>query len=157
MGINYVDSVVVYNRYLNRTMGEIEQYFGTRFDNVRLEFTQEENQNKSGSENISVCLLKIHNDNTLPKPYKDPKSWQKLTSDKMLENFTLSTDGDFFVIVKKKSLYLDVEAPLGLQESNNPTYRGNFFEYIKKNYGYVYSMNSFAAFDGIPYFQVGGK
>ena len=39
MGIGYVDSVVVYNRYINGLM-ETETYFGTRFDNVRIEFTQ---------------------------------------------------------------------------------------------------------------------
>ena len=40
MGIGYVDSVVVYNRYINGLM-EAETYFGTRFDNVRVELTQE--------------------------------------------------------------------------------------------------------------------
>ncbi len=41
MGIGYVDSVVVYNRYINGLM-ETETYFGTRFDNVRVELTQEQ-------------------------------------------------------------------------------------------------------------------
>ena len=70
MGIGYADSVVIYNRYINQTMDGAEQYFGTRIDNVRVEFTQEQNQNKSGSQDVSMCLLKIPNDSTLPKPYK---------------------------------------------------------------------------------------
>lgn len=151
--IYFTDSVVVYNMYVNG-LREETQYFGTRFDNVRIEFTQEENQNKAGKEDASVCILKIKNDDSLPKPFLDPRSWEHLTTDEMLQYFTLDVDGDFFVIVKRKGLNLDVQAPVGVCDSN--AYDGNFFEYMKQNYGYVYSINSFEQFDGIPYFQVGG-
>ena len=157
MGIGYVDSVVIYNRYINQTMDGAEQYFGTRIDNVRVEFTQEQNQNKSGSQDVSVCLLKIQNDSTLPKPYKVPELWNDLTTDEMLQNFTLSTDGDFFVLVKKKGLNLDIDAPIGMQDSSSPEYDGGFYEYMKSKYSYVYQMSSFAVFSLIPHFQVGGK
>ena len=50
MGIGYVDSVIVYNRYVNGLM-ETEQYFGTRFDNVRVELTQGANRQCVRSEN----------------------------------------------------------------------------------------------------------
>lgn len=151
------DSVVIYNRHDLSAGGE--QYYGTRFDNVRVEFTQEQNQNKSGSQDVSVCLLKIPNDSTMSKPYKDPKSWAQLTTEKMLENFTLNTDGDFFVIVKKAELNLDVEAPVGVQTSEDAPYadEGGVYEYMKGKYGYVYRMSSFAAYGLIPYFQVGGR
>lgn len=151
----FVDSVVVYNRYVNG-LYETEQYFGTRFDNVRIEFTQEENQNKAGKEDASVCILKIRNNKNLPKPFLDPRLWEKLTTNEMLENFTLDVDGDFFVIVKRKGLNIDIEAPVNMQESNSDIYGGNFFEYMKENYGYVYSINSFEQFEKVPYFQVGG-
>lgn len=156
MGIGYIDSVVIYNRYYNDTTGA-EQYFGTRLDNVRVEFTQEQNQNKSGSQDVSVCLLKIPNDSTLPKPYKVPELWNDLTTDEMLQNFTLSTDGDFFVLVKKKELNLYIDAPVGMQGSSDPMYDGGFYEYMKSKYSYVYQMSSFAVFSLIPYFQIGGK
>lgn len=157
MGIGYVDSVVIYNRYKHSTDGE--QYYGTRFDNVRMEFTQEQNQNKSGSQDVSVCLLKIHNDSTLPKPYKVSELWNDLTTDEMLNSFTLNTDGDFFVLVKKSELNLDITAPEGVQTSEDAPYadEGGFFEYMKGKYGYVYRMSSFAAYGLIPHFQVGGK
>lgn len=151
--IYFTDSVVVYNMYVNG-LREETQYFGTHFDNVRIEFTQEENQNKAGKEDASVCILKIKNNDSLPKPFLDPRSWEHLTTDEMLQYFTLDVDGDFFVIVKRKGLNLDVQAPVGVCDSN--AYDGNFFEYMKQNYGYVYSMNSFEQFEGIPYFQVGG-
>lgn len=154
MGINYIDSVVVYNRYYNDTTGS-EQYFGTRFDGVRVEFTKEENQSRTGSEDVSDCLLKIPNDSTLPKQYIIPELWNDLTTDEMLEKFTLSTEGDFFVLVKKEELNLDIDVPVGMQESEN--YGGGFLEYMKVKYGYVYSIKSFAVFKLIPYFQVGGR
>lgn len=157
MGIGYVDSVVIYNRYINQTMDGAEQYFGTRIDNVRVEFTQEQNQNKSGSQDASVCLLKIPNDSTLPKPYKVPELWNDLTTDEMLNSFTLNTDGDFFVLVKRKGLNLDIDAPVGIQDSDNPVYEGGFYEYMKSHYSFVYQMSSFAQLDAIPHFEVGGK
>lgn len=156
MGIGYEDSVVVYNRASCGLMEETT-YFGTLFSNVRVEFTQEENQNKTGKEDASVCLLKIPNDGNLPKSYKGPKVWKKLTVDEMLENFTLSMDGDFFIIVKKKSLALDIEVPVGKIESSSEKYNHNFFEYMKENYGYVFSVNSFGVFDLIPRYEVGGR
>ncbi len=157
MGIGYVDSVVIYNRYINQTMDGAEQYFGTRIDNVRVEFTQEQNQNKSGSQDVSVCLLKIPNDSTLPKPYKVPELWNDLTTDEMLNSFTLNTNGDFFVLVKKPELNLDIDAPIGVQDESNPEYYEGFLQYMKDKYSYVYQMNSFAVFGLIPHFEVGGK
>lgn len=156
MGIGYIDSAIIYNRYYNDTTGA-EQYFGTRLDGVRVEFTKEQNQSKSGSEDVSDCLLKIPNDSVLPKPYLVPEIWNDLTADEMLQNFTLSTDGDFFVLVKKKELNLDIDAPIGVQTSRVSPYEEGFFEYMKSKYSYVYSMSSFAVFSLIPYFQIGGK
>lgn len=150
MGIGYIDSVIIYNRYYNDTTGA-EQYFGTRLDGVRVEFTKEQNQSKRGSEDVSDCLLKIPNDRTLPKPYLVPELWNDLTADEMLQNFTLSTDGDFFVLVKKKELNLDIDAPIGMQDIKG------FLDEMKSKYSYVYSMKSFAVFGLIPYFQIGGK
>lgn len=157
MGIGYNDSVVVYTRYINQTMNGAEQYFGTRIDNVRVEFTQEQNQNKSGSQDVSVCLLNIPNDSTLPKPYKVPELWNDLTTDEMLNSFTLNTDGDFFVLVKRKGLNLDIDAPIGVQTSGDTPYEEGFLQYMKDKYSFVYEMSSFAQLDAIPHFEVGGK
>lgn len=159
MGIGFVDSVVVYNRYLNRVAGEVEQYFGTRFDNVRVELTQGANQKVSGMENASVCEVKIPNNDNLPKPYKAPKVWQRLTTEEMLENFTLaSKEKDFFIIVKKKSLGIDIDVPIGLVESDNGIYKpAGFFDYLKNKYGYTFSIDTVDVHDVIPYFEIGGK
>ena len=39
MGIGYKDAVVLYNRHYNDTL-ETEYYFGTLFENVRIELRQ---------------------------------------------------------------------------------------------------------------------
>ena len=157
MGIGYVDSVIVYNRYVNGLM-ETEQYFGTRFDNVRVELTQGANQKASGMENASVCVVKIPNTN-LPKPYKAPSVWKKLTTEEMFENFTLATESkDFFVIVNKADLGIDVDLPVGMIESDNyEGYSGGFFEYVKTKYGYAFSVDTVDGYSVIPRFEIGGK
>ena len=139
MGIGYVDSVVVYNRYINGLM-ETETYFGTRFDNVRVELTQGANQKASGMENASVCVVKIPN-------VKD-----------MLESFTLDTEGkNFFVIVKKSELGIDIDVPVGLIDQDETKYPGGFFEYIKTKFGYAFSVDTVDVYTLIPRFEIGGR
>ena len=156
MGINYVDSVVVYNRYLNMIAGEKELYFGTRFDGVRVELTQGANIKASGMENASVCVVKIPNNGNLPKPYTPPEVCNDMTTEEMVKNFTLdSTAENFFIVVKKVGLGIDIEVPLGLIESD--TYKpGGFFEVIKNRYGYVFSIKTVDVYDIIPRFEIGG-
>lgn len=156
MGIGYVDSVVVYNRYINGLM-ETEIYFGTRFDNVRVELTQGTNQKASGMENTSVCVAKI-SDINLPKPYVVPEVWNNLTTDEMLESFTLDTEGkNFFVIVKKAELGIDIDMPVGLIEQDETRYPGGFFAYIKTKYRYAFSIDTVDVYTLIPRFEIEGR
>lgn len=155
MGINYVDSVVVYNRYI-KGITQAEQYFGTRFDNVRIELTQGASQKASGLVDISSCVVKIPNDNP-PKPYKSPEVWKKLTTEEMLENFTLNKGSDFFLIVKKEELGIDIDAPVGLVESDSYGVGKGFFEYAKTKWGYAFAVDTVDVYTLIPRFEVGGK
>lgn len=151
MGIGYKDSVVVYNRYAKGP----EQYFGTRFDNVRVELTQGADQKGSGMENVSACVVKIPSTD-LQKPYIAPKVWKKLTEEEKAENFTLDTESrNFFVIVKKDELGIDIDVPTGLVESDS--YSGGFFEYVKEQYGYAFSLDTADVYSLIPRSEIGGK
>lgn len=156
MGIGYVDSVVVYNRYINGLM-ETETYFGTRFDNVRVELTQGANITKSGLENANACIIKVNTASIKKsgKSYKAPKVWEKLTTEEMVENFTLNKGKDFFVIVNKADMGIDVDLPEGMVDSD--TYAGGFFEYVKNKYGYAYSVDTVDVYTLIPRFEIGGK
>ncbi|MCI8800332.1 MAG: hypothetical protein HFH88_11050 [Lachnospiraceae bacterium] len=156
MGIGYVDSVIVYNRYVRKT-DEAEQYFGTRFDNVRVELTQGANITKSGLENANACIIKVNTASIKKsgKSYKAPKVWEKLTTEEMVENFTLNKGKDFFVIVNKADMGIDVDLPEGMVDSD--TYAGGFFEYVKNKYGYAYSVDTVDVYTLIPRFEIGGK
>lgn len=157
MGIGYVDSVVVYNRYINGLM-ETETYFGTRFDNVRVELTQGANQKASGMENASVCVVKIPNAN-LPKPYKAPEVWNDLTTEEMLESFTLDTTSkSFFIISKKDDIAVDIDVPLGTIEEDYDKYgEDGWFGYVKGKYGYVFGIDTVDVYTLIPRFEIGGR
>ena len=77
--------------------------------------------------------------------------WNDLTTDEMLENFTLDTEGkNFFVIVKKAELGIDIDVPVGLIDQDETKYPGGFFEYIKTKYGYAFSVDTF----GLPLVSV---
>ena len=154
MGIGYVDSVVVYNRHTDGLMEE-EQYYGTRFDSVRIELTQAADRKVSGLENVSACVVKIPN-RTFPKPYKPPPVWKELTPAEMAESFTLDAEGrSFFVIARKEELGIDIELPLGRIEGAD--YEGGFFEYIKEKYGYAYEVSTVDVYRLIPRYEIGGS
>lgn len=151
MGIGYKDSVVVYNRYAKGP----EQYFGTRFDNVRVELTQGADQKVSGMEDVSACVVKIPNTD-LPKPYIVSKAWKALDIVEKTENFTFDTESqNFFVIVKKDELGIDIDIPTGLVESDS--FSNGYFEYVKERYGYAFSLDTVDVYALIPRFEIGGK
>ena len=155
MGIRYVDSVAVYDRYIDGLM-ETEYYIGTRFDNVRVELTKGANIRESGMENADSCLVKIPNNGTLPKPYKAPREWLVLGDEERLKYFTLDPDnGTFFVIVKKNELGINIlDLPSGLV--NSADYKGGFYQYVRNKYGYTYTLKTADVFNLIPRFEVSG-
>lgn len=155
MGIGYEDSIVLYNRYVTGVM-ESEVYIGTRFDRVRVELTQGANVRKSGIENADACLVKIPNESALPKPYKAPEVWSNLEDDEKQKYFTLGTGGQsFLLIVKKEELGIDLEAPVGIIQSD--LYQGGFYNYIRSKCGYAYAVNTVDVYRLIPRFEVSGK
>ncbi len=156
MGIGYDDSIILYNLYINETL-EAETYFGTRFDNVRIELTQGANIRQSGLENADACLVKIPINSNLPKPYMPPEKWNDQTTEVMEQNFTLEKGNGFYVIVKKEGLGVDFDLPTGAIESGK--YRGGYFQYIKEKYGHAYTISNLNIFDWkmyMPRYEVGG-
>lgn len=154
MGIGYVDSIVVYNRYVSELM-EAEYYIGTRFDNVRVELTKGANIRESGLENADSCIVKIPNNGTLPKPYKAPQEWLTLTDEEKLEYFTLDPDSsNFFIIVKKEELGINIDQPSGLV--NSADYKGGFYQFVRNKHGYTYTLKTADVYNLIPRFEVSG-
>jgi len=155
MGLGYVDSVIVYNDYYNDT-AQKQLYFGTRFDNVRVELTQGANTQASGVENASACIVKIPNNGNLPKAYQAPEVWNNLTTEQMKDAFTLSvTENNFFVIIKKKGISVDIDLPTGMIDSDS--YPGGFYEWIRDKYGYVYTVWKVDVPELMPRFEIYGQ
>lgn len=152
MGLNFVDSIIIYNEY--QTRSESHYYFGTRFDGVRVELTQAANQRASGLENASVCMAKIPT-GTLPKPYRPPEVWRKLTTEEMLESFTLNNGRDFFVLTRKAELGIDIDLPVGMVESGQ--YAEGWLDYVKNKFGYAFAVDTVDVYTLIPRFEIGGK
>nr|DAM77031.1 MAG TPA: hypothetical protein [Caudoviricetes sp.] len=153
MGIGYKDAVVLYNRHYNDTL-ETEYYFGTLFENVRIELTQAENISKSGMKDADSFLVKIPNDGTLN--YVNPPDWENMSEEEKLKHFTLrSNDFDFVVIAKKDELLIDRELPVGLINSDD--YPGKFFQYMVNEKGNCYKVNTIDVYSLIPRFEIGGK
>lgn len=152
VGIGFIDSIIVYNRYEN-VMGD-ELYFGTRFDGVRCELTQGENILRSGLEKVSSCTVKIPK-SILDKQYVAPQIWKSQTTEDMRNTFTLdNSSGDFFVIVNKDDIGVSVDLPTGIVDSED--YTGGYFEYVKQNYGNAFQLRTVDVYTLIPRFQIGG-
>lgn len=107
-------------------------------------------------ENADACVVKIPNDGTLSKPYVPPEVWNGQTTEIMAQNFTIDTANDnFFVIVKKPELGIDLDLPVGEIESD--AYRGGYFQYIKEKYGHAYVADTLNVYNLIPRFEIGGN
>lgn len=155
MGIGYVDSIVLYNRYENEVLEKLF-YIGTRFDGVRVELTQGANIRNSGLETADSCVVKIPNNKTLPKPYVAPVQWSNSTTEEMQKTFTLDKNNkNFFVICKKEEMGIDIQPPEGLIDSTQ--YMEGFLEYINTRYGYAYMLNTVDIYKIIPRFELGGN
>lgn len=154
MGLDYKDSIILFNRYESKTQGEL--YFGTRFDNVRVELTQGANIQTSGLVDADSCVVKIPIDSNLPKPYKAPQVWKESVTEDMEQSFTINKDEDFFILVKKENLGIALEdVPVGIVTRSD--YPFGLFEELSQKYGYVYKVHTVDVYNLIPRFQVGGK
>lgn len=147
MGIGYRDSVVVYNQCTEGVL-EKETWYGTRFDGVRVELTKGNVATKTGNKDADSCRCKIPSD--VAKDYVTPAQWENL-EDKT-QKFTFRPDEkDFFIIVKKPELGIDIQLPTGKIEDEN------FMLSMEKQYGYTFKITTVDVFSLIPRYELGGK
>lgn len=83
------------------------------------------------------------------KSYLTPKEWGRQTNDKLAESITFAsgTDFDFFMLGE-----YPVKEPI-----KDEDFRNGFFEEVKKEYDYVFSITSVAKYSVIPHFEIMGK
>lgn len=156
MGIGYVDSIIIYNRSVDGIM-ETETYYGTRFDNVRVELTQGNRIASTGNENTDACVVKVPMVAAAAAGvYKPPKVWVQLADSEKERCFTFDKEEkNFFVVVKKPLLGIDITLPVGKVASEE--YAGGFYQYVSGNYGYAYQLNNVDVFELVPRFEIGGS
>lgn len=151
----YNCSIVLYNRCENETAGE-EQYFGTRFDNIRVAISRAADIQAGGLETANTCTVMIPKAD-LPKPYLPFKLWDRLTAEDRVGSFTISTiEKDFFVIAKKADSGIDIDLPVGIIHEDSK-WSGGWYQYCKGKYEHVYLVKTLDEPVLMPSFAIGGR
>ena len=110
---------------------------------------------KYGAESKDNAILNIHY-HTVDgqvfvdgKPYLPSKEWERQTNDMLAESITFAsgTDFDFFMLGE-----YPVKEPI-----KDEDFKNGFFEEVKKEYDYVFSITSVAKYSVIPHFEIMGK
>ena len=110
---------------------------------------------KYGAESKDNAILNIHY-HTVDgqvfvdgKSYLPPKEWERQTNDMLAESITFAsgTDFDFFMLGE-----YPVKEPI-----KDEDFKNGFFEEVKKEYDYVFSITSVAKYSVVPHFEIMGK
>lgn len=86
------------------------------------------------------------------KEWFPPKEWERQTNDKLADSITFAsgTDFDFFMVGEYPT-----QEPI---HDEDKIYGNNgFFEYIKKEYDFVFAITSVGMYSVIPHFEITGK
>ena len=148
----FADTVTVFNRYVSR-LGDM--WYPTVIDGVNLLIDKASIVAKYGAESKDNAILNVRYhilDGTKMvgnKPYLPPKEWERQTNDKLADSitFTSGTDFDFFMLGE-----YPVKEPI-----KDEDFKNGFFEEVKKEYDYVFSITSVAKYSVIPHFEIMGK
>ena len=148
----YSDKITLFNHYKSR-LGDM--WYPTVIDGVNLLIDKAAIVAKYGAESKDNAILNIHY-HTVDgqvfvdgKPYLPPKEWERQTNDMLAESITFAsgTDFDFFMLG---------EYPVK-EHIKDEDFKNGFFEEVKKEYDYVFSITSVAKYSVIPHFEIMGK
>ena len=149
----YSDTVTVFNRYVDSFKNTT--WYPSVIKGVNLNIDKAAIVAKYGAESKDNAVLNIHY-HTVDgqvfvdgKPYLPPKEWERQTNDMLAESITFAsgTDFDFFMLGE-----YPVKEPI-----KDEDFKNGFFEEVKKEYDYVFSITSVAKYSVIPHFEIMGK
>ena len=148
----YSDTITLFNHYKSR-LGDM--WYPTVIHNANLLIDKAAIIAKYGAESNDNAILNIHYDlvdgqiMVDGKPYLPPKEWERQTNDMLAESITFAsgTDFDFFMLGE-----YPVKEPI-----KDEDFKNGFFEEVKKEYDYVFSITSVAKYSVIPHFEIMGK
>ena len=149
----FTDTITVFNYYKDSLKNVT--WYPTVIHGVNLLIDKAAIVAKYGAESKDNAVLNIHYqtvDGQIMvdgKPYLPPKEWEGQTNDKLPETITFAsgTDFDFFMLGE-----YPMQGPI-----NDDDYRNGFFEEVKKEYDYVFSITSVGMYSVIPHFEITGK
>lgn len=148
----YSDTITLFN-YYKSSLGDM--WYPTVIHGVNLLIDKAAIVAKYGAENKDNAILNIHY-HTVDgqvfvdgKPYLPPKEWERQTNDMLAESITFAsgTDFDFFMLGE-----YPVKEPI-----KDEDFKNGFFEEVKKEYDYVFSITSVAKYSVISHFEIMGK
>lgn len=148
----YSDTITLFN-YYKSSLGDM--WYPTVIHGVNLLIDKAAIVAKYGAESKDNAILNIHY-HTVDgqvfvdgKPYLPPKEWERQTNDMLAESITFAsgTDFDFFMLGE-----YPVKEPI-----KDEDFKNGFFEEVKKEYDYVFSITSVAKYSVIPHFEIMGK
>ena len=145
-------TITLFNHYKSR-LGDM--WYPTVIHNANLLIDKAAIVAKYGAESKDNAILNIHYqivDGKIfvdGKPYLPPKEWERQTNDMLAESITFAsgTDFDFFMLGE-----YPVKEPI-----KDEDFKNGFFEEVKKEYDYVFSITSVAKYSVIPHFEIMGK
>ena len=149
----FKDTITVFNSYED-SLKNITWY-PTVIHGVNLLIDKAAIIAKYGAESKDNAVLNIHY-HTVDgqvfvdgKPYLPPKEWERQTNDMLAESITFAsgTDFDFFMLGE-----YPVKEPI-----KDEDFKNGFFEEVKKEYDYVFSITSVAKYSVISHFEIMGK
>ena len=148
----YTDKITLFNFYRS-SLGDM--WYPHLIENCNLLIDKSAIVAKYGAESKDNAILNIHY-HTVDgqvfvdgKPYLPPKEWERQTNDMLAESITFAsgTDFDFFMLGE-----YPVKEPI-----KDEDFKNGFFEEVKKEYDYVFSITSVAKYSVIPHFEIMGK
>lgn len=151
----YSEKITLFNHYKSR-LGDM--WYPTVIDGVNLLIDKAAIVAKYGAESKDNAILNIHyqivNGQIMidGKPYLPPKEWERQTNDKLADSITFAsgTDFDFFMLGEYPT-----QEPI---HDEDKIYGNNgFFEYIKKEYDFVFAITSVGMYSVVPHFEITGK
>ena len=149
----FADVITVFNSYEDSLKNVT--WYPTVIHGVNLLIDKAAIVAKYGAESKDNAILNIHY-HTVDgqvfvdgKPYLQPKEWERQTNDMLAESITFAsgTDFDFFMLGE-----YPVKEPI-----KDEDFKNGFFEEVKKEYDYVFSITSVAKYSVIPHFEIMGK
>lgn len=149
----YSDKITLFNHYKSR-LGDM--WYPTVIDGVNLLIDKAAIVAKYGAESKDNAILNIHYqivDGQIlidGKPYLPPKEWERQTNDQLSDSitFTSGTDFDFFMLGEYPTT-----TPIADNDFDND---GGFYNYMNKEYDYVFAVTSVAKYTAIPHFEIMG-